>query len=494
MNRLIFVFLLTARLMTAETLVPAESGVPADLGGDVRIEQRGAYLLLTARMPEPGGKVLARSMGRNPVWEKDALAAPELEDRVRWRIRCNQRWFEIEVNPWGAYRVNADIEIRRSAAVTADGWTVQASLPIAALDPAGTATSIEWSALRIRSRRALAPEFQWKWPASSAGARLDLARSAPGEPPQFPALATGNTDPPLEIGRVAAIPAMTADWNDRAWHDIPSFGLRRNEPDPRSPKYRIELKWGHDGHTLALLARLEEPDPVVARAGGRDAALAGDDHLAIYLATSGSAFLEIVVNSVGAIRDALGTGPHMSQPRTSWNAKIETLTTIAHGQWIARINIPLDECAAALGEREIPKQWRMLLVRHRAARPGDPGEWSTLPSLDGTSTFFRPARYRAAVLSEELPARVKTAELPPAAFDAQVWTPQYRRSHNGRTMVRGLPRKRVEQGVLTERQEWDKVQTRQEWERFRDEGSHGSRLQPACFLRTAAGCTSYGAA
>jgi hypothetical protein len=169
----------------------------------------------------------------------------------------------------------------------------------------------------------------------------------------------------------------------------------------------------HDGRTLALIARMEEPDPVVARAGGRDSAVTGDDHVAIYLATSGSAFLEIAVNSVGAIRDSLGMGPRITQPRTSWNAGIETQTNIRHGHWIARINIPLDECAAALNEAGIPKVWRILVVRHRAARPGEAAEWSTLPVLDGSSSFYGPVRYQAMVLRDEDPAQVKVQAASP---------------------------------------------------------------------------------
>src|SRR5262250_2828061 len=109
MNRLIWVCLSLPALLLAEKLVPAERGVPAELGGEARLEQRGGYLLLTARLPEPGGKVLARSIGCNPVWEKDAIESPEVEDRIRWRIRYKTaggaaRDLAIEINPWGAYR------------------------------------------------------------------------------------------------------------------------------------------------------------------------------------------------------------------------------------------------------------------------------------------------------------------------------------------------------------------------------------------------------
>ena len=92
MNERVLVCVLFAGCLSAEKLAPVERGVPAELGGEVRIEQRGAHLLLSARLPEPGGKVLARSIGRNPVWEKDALGAPAVEDRVRWHIRCGNRF------------------------------------------------------------------------------------------------------------------------------------------------------------------------------------------------------------------------------------------------------------------------------------------------------------------------------------------------------------------------------------------------------------------
>src|SRR5437016_3421653 len=109
MNVRIYISLLIPVLLLGEKLAPAEHGVPAEQGGEAHIEQRGAYLWLTARLPEPGGKVLARSIGKNPVWEKDATASPEVEDRIRWRLRYKssaglERNLSIEINPWGAYR------------------------------------------------------------------------------------------------------------------------------------------------------------------------------------------------------------------------------------------------------------------------------------------------------------------------------------------------------------------------------------------------------
>jgi dienelactone hydrolase len=485
MNVRICICLLFPLLSPGEKLAPAQPGVPAEQGGEARLEQRGAYLWLTARLPEPGGKVLARSIGRNPVWEKDAIESPEVEDRIRWRIRYKssgglERNLSIEVNPWGGYRteeggrVTKELGIARSAEVTAEGWTVQASVPLETLDLDWN-SAVTWRAERIRSRRALAPEFQWQWPAGAEFVNVKLTKSAATGPPPIRQVAFGNVDPALEIGRTAQLPPMVADWNDAAWQAVPAFGLSRNEPDPRAPRYGAQIKWMHDGRTLALLARIQEPDPVVARAGGRDAAITGDDHIALSLATSGSAFLEIAVNPVGAIRDSLGMGPRISQLKSSWNGKIETQTSLEHGHWIARINIPLDQCAAALGEAGIPKQWRIVLARHRAPRPGEAGEWSTLPGMDGKSSFLAPSRYRAMELRDEDATHVKppaVAHMPAgelAAFDSRVWSPLHRRARAVRTMAHDYLRNKVEQAVLAERLAWEKVNTREEWERFRDQ-------------------------
>jgi cephalosporin-C deacetylase-like acetyl esterase len=235
----------------------------------------------------------------------------------------------------------------------------------------------------------------------------------------------------------------------------------------------------HDGRTLALLLHMVEPEPVVARAGGRDSGVTSDDHVAIYLATSGSAFLEIAVNTVGAIRDAQGGGPHLMRPRASWNADVEVQANIRHGEWTARINVPLNQCAAALGETGVPREWRMLLARYRASRPGEAAEVSALPPL-GTPEFYGPVRYQRMVLSDQGPTRVKVpvaahqrphreglaGEL--AALDSRVWSQLYRRYHAVRSMLGRQQRKRAEAAVWAERQEWNRVETREDWERFRD--------------------------
>src|SRR5262245_47475125 len=50
-------------------LMPIEPGVAVEIGGEIRAIIAGRYLYLSARLPEPSGRVVARSIGVNPVWE-----------------------------------------------------------------------------------------------------------------------------------------------------------------------------------------------------------------------------------------------------------------------------------------------------------------------------------------------------------------------------------------------------------------------------------------
>ena len=488
------------RPVQPRTLSPSESGVPASLGGNVRVLLRGGYICVAGHFPEPGGRVLARSFGRNPVWDRDLAGSPDVEDRVVFEFRYTntsggERKVLIAVNPWGAYRAEADGQVLTSltvlaaARVTTGGWEVETAIPADQLEVGGD-RSVHVSAERIRSRRALAPEFRW-----TAGA-IPLTLRQPEQNVSAPVLrppALGNTDPPFEIGRVPALPPVIAKWDDPAWRDVPEFELPRNEPYPRAARYATRVKWIHDGRRLALLLRMEEPEPVVARAGGRDSAVTSDDHVAIYLATSGSAFLEIAINTVGAISDARGGGPHRQRPAPGWNAAIERETDIRHGYWVARVNIPLEECAAALGETEVPREWRVLLSRLRAARPGEAAEQSALPVIGGAFTFYGPIRYRRAVLSESGPAQVArvapaheqtrgsglAAEI--AALHPNVWPASERRYRAVRGMLNRHLERRTEQAVLAERRAWEDVRTRGDWEKSRDNRIQGLRESVGIF-------------
>lgn len=77
-------------------LVPAEPGVSPDLGGEIRLAVAGRYLYISARMPEPSGRITARSMGRNPSWEE--------EDVLRIVVGPYPDYI-VQVGPLGAYSV-----------------------------------------------------------------------------------------------------------------------------------------------------------------------------------------------------------------------------------------------------------------------------------------------------------------------------------------------------------------------------------------------------
>ncbi len=476
------------RAVSARKLVAAEDGVPRP-GGEVLAVRCGGYLCLAARLPEKGGRVLARSVGRNPTWERDHPNSPPVEDRVEFELRhAEDHALTLTMNPWGAYRVERNgkivegIRLQAAAAVGPDGWSVEAAVPADLLG--GRAIRIR--AIRIRARRPLAPEFRWRWPGDGSSASVqtrDGDMQVEFRPPLL-----GNTEPPLEVGRVDHVPPMpeyldttAPDWNDPAWRDVPAFRLPRNEPYPRAPRYPTEVKWMHDGRTLALLVRVTEPGPLVAQHGGRDGAIGSDDHIAIRLATTGPYFLEIMVNPVGAIRDWRGGGIHsVRRPPLGWNGKIETQTNIRHGAWTARVNISLADCAKALGEDGIPREWRVLLSRHRAARPSEPAEVSALPPV-GTATFYGLLRYRRMLLSDQPPAAVTQPGIPYvqppeqglaralATLDSRVWPALERRQRRLRTMVERKQRSEAEQAILAERRAWDTIHTRADWEKFRAE-------------------------
>jgi dienelactone hydrolase len=340
---------------------------------------------------------------------------------------------------------------------------------------------------RIRSRRPLAPEFQWSWPdRRSAEYNFEWPADLGDTTPAFHPPLIGNSDPPLEVGRAAALPPVpdpldpsSPRWDDPAWAGIPAFRLPRNEPQPRPARYPTDIKWMHDGRTLALLVRAAEPEQVVADRGGRDSDLRADDHIAIRLATGGARFVEILVNSVGAIRDWVGGDLHsVRQQDTSFQAPLRVQTNIRPDAWILRMDVPLAECARALGEASIPGEWRVLISRRRAPRPGEAAEISALPPT-GSQTFYGPLRYRRLRLSDRS-APEATVPAPPsapppggtlaaelAALDSHVWSPLYRRYHQVRTMLPRAMRRAAERYVLAEREAWEKLHSLGDWEQFR---------------------------
>jgi hypothetical protein len=59
----------------------------------------------------------------------------------------------------------------------------------------------------------------------------------------------------------------------------------------------------------------------------------------------------------------------------------------APGEWIARLDVPLDFVANALGEPVTPRDWRILLMRHRPGRSGEPEESSVLPITQSVTPY-----------------------------------------------------------------------------------------------------------
>src|SRR5215471_8993817 len=170
--------------------VPSEDGLAAALGGEVRAATGSGYLYLSARLPEPGGRVMASSIGFDPVWEGSSEAreiaffhlyggAPEGEDYVRFFIRVyNENEWMLQVGPLGAYSVRWRWTGERdwytsdprkcdrflvAAKVKPDAWNVEAAIPLDQLgspEPGGIQLRVE----RNRAQRPGTPEEQWHWP------------------------------------------------------------------------------------------------------------------------------------------------------------------------------------------------------------------------------------------------------------------------------------------------------------------------------------------
>jgi hypothetical protein len=53
-------------------LQATEQGVPVDLAASAKVMSLDGHFYLGVNLPEPGGRVLAYSVGYNPRWEKKA--------------------------------------------------------------------------------------------------------------------------------------------------------------------------------------------------------------------------------------------------------------------------------------------------------------------------------------------------------------------------------------------------------------------------------------
>ena len=231
-------------------------------------------------------------------------------------------------------------------------WTAEIAIPLPDLK-AARLEEIRVSAERVRAMRPGMPEQRWRWPEVGPAAKLPDGE-AEGPAPVFLPAWVGNPEPPLQVGRTASL----AD--DAVWQRTPGWSLRRNEPAARLAKHPGEVKLLHDGRTLAVLARLADAH--------------SDDSFEVYLATTGSAYVQFGLTPSGTLTDAVGMsgGQRISRPRTDWKSGVRGSARQQDGGWTARLDIPLEAAARALGEERTPPEWRVLLIRSRPGGNGEP--------------------------------------------------------------------------------------------------------------------------
>jgi dienelactone hydrolase len=499
---------------TSAKLVPESPGIPAEVGGDVRAAIAGKYLYLSAFLPEPGGRVTARSIGVNPIWEgggesrnmrlarRITYGEPEGEDYVRFVLRVyDENDWMVQVGPLGAYSIRwrwtgeqewytSDPEkcarFLVASTIAKDGWSVEAAVPLQELGsprPGNIRLVVE----RNRAERPDTPQEQWFWPGTQPSDQVAsipvLSEKMPD--PSFQPPLLGNSQPPILVGYQEHLPGMREAWTSGGWRDVPVWTLTRNEPAARIPGFPTEVKLVQDGHTLAILARCIGPSRVIARIRDRDGSVTSDDSFQVYLATSGSYYVQYAINPNGAVLDASGHqgSPRLSSPHVEWNSSVRGSAWKDQGAWFARLDIPLDQVSTVLGEVRVPKAWRILLLRHRPGRDGEVGETSVLPVTE-SRTPLCPARYRRFELVNQDPSQLPRPQRKPrsgslAFLPSRVFSAEQRKQMRLPDMFDNYLHNRILKMLEKERHEWNQVHSRSDWERFRD-----PRLQA---LRTALG-------
>ena len=464
-------------------LKPTEAGVSSEAGGEIRARVSGRYLYLGARLPESTGKFTARSVGKNPRWEEEdsvtfvirvanendwmLQAGPLGAYSVKWRWTGETEWYTSSPEKWSGFMV--------AAAIDSKEWQVEVAIPLSQLG--SPANGVHVSAERTRAARAGVPEDHWRWP--DAQPMFEV----PGSPlmdasvpdPVFQPRVIGNSEPPLEVGRRSSIPPLEADWNGEAWRDVPVWTLYRNEPGSRVPVFPTEIKMVQDGHTLAVIARCAEPYGTIARVQERDGAIDSDDSFQVYLAISGSSYIKYAVNPLGYAQDANGFsgGPRISRPHVEWNSPVRSHAQQLRGEWIARLDLPLDFIVNALGETPSTQNWRILLTRHRPGRAGEPSETSVLPVTQSVTPYC-PARYRRLALVDKAPSQVSGHQMTAPAGSlsfapVRVFSPEERKQLALSDMLDKDIHDRTTTILQAEKRSWDQVHTLAEWESFRDQ-------------------------
>jgi dienelactone hydrolase len=476
---------------TPVKLIPSDEGGPSASGGEIRALVAGRYLYISAHLPEPTGRFVARLTGRNPSWEE--------EDALRIRAGANDGDTDriVQVNPLGAYSVEQAVHViyrshpedpyvdewERSVLYrdadkflvatsrSATEWDAEVAIPLNQLS-APESENIYLSVERIRATRSGSPRERWHWPEYGPAAKIPVTKSVKWDDPA-PALQSaivGNQEPAIEVGRRSSLPSLDSWWNDPAWADVPSLSLLRDEQNARRPRFPTLVKLLQDGHTLSVIAKSTELDRIVAGVTENDGPVTEDDSFQLYLASSGSSYAEFAVNAAGYLLDTMGFagGERQSQPR-EWTSGARVAIRRAEGSWEARMDIPLEPVAAALGETSIPAEWRILLMRFRPARDGEPAESSVLPVIE-SNTALCPARYRRMTLADrDISASTEVVSLPaPAEFETRVLSPAQRKESNLSEMLLQEIQGRVLKVLESEKHDRDQLRTQKDWERFRD--------------------------
>lgn len=489
--------------LSAAKLMPTEVGIPATSGGEVQAVTAGAYLYLSVRLPEPGGRVMANAMGFDPVWEGSDQAreiaffhlyngAFDGEDYVRFVIRnYDENDWMLQVGPLGAYSVRwhwtGEQEWYTSdpkkcdrflvaTKINADGWTVEAAIPLDQLGSPGPG-ALRLSVERNRADRPREPREQWRWPTQQPTGQIASWQDESGQvlpAPVYRPSMLGNSEPPIKVGYRHTLPALGATWNDAAWRDVPSLTLLRNEPAAPPAHFATGVKLAQDGRTLAIIARCVEPAGIMVGDPEREGTVQHGDNFQVYLATSGSRYVQYTIDPRGVLSDAWGNvgTVRLTTPHREWNGPVEGKAWREEGAWYARLDLPLAAAAEVLGETQPPNQWKIMLMRDRPGRDGEPQEISVMP-VTQSSTAFCPARYRRMEFVSTDPVQlpkpapdIEVGEL--STLPDRVFSPQQRRQMNLSGMVDQYYRSHILEYLKAEKRAWEQVKTVNDWEQYRD--------------------------
>ncbi len=350
-------------------------------------------------------------------------------------------------------------------------WDVEVAIPLNELSAPGS-DHIYVSVERIRAARPGSPQQRWHWPEQGPAVKVPVIAAVKWDapPPAYQPPAIGNRERPLEAGRRANLPPLDSLWSDAAWRDVPALHLLRDEEGAHAPRLATEVKLMHDGRTLAVIARCAEPGAVVARVKENDGPVNLDDSFQVYLATSGSAYTQFAINPSGYLLDNVGFtgGPRLSRAR-EWNSGARTSAHREDGAWVVRMDLPLEAAAQALGETQAPNEWRILLMRHRPGRDGEPGATSVLPVIE-SETPLCPARYRRLALVDREPSALQSTETGGATtpFETRVLSAAQRKQMDLAGMLEQQIKARALTSLEAEKRDREQLKTRADWERFRD--------------------------